>query len=159
MGEGVTAQPTCPTSALLCSANSLGERWGTHRGRNLFQVRCQGCDRDVGGTSNQDLWVPVAPQAPCLTVATPAPNGSGARGCADAAGGVWSESSGVSLGHSGPPALGKLVTLGGICLGWSGWGVPIGAVSWALSPPEVTQPRWWSPLQDVLSREVEPTLK
>lgn len=37
-----------------------------------------------------------------------------------------------------PHLLGKLVTLGAICLGWSGWGVPMGAESWAPSPTEVT---------------------
>lgn len=52
-GRALTAEPTCLVSALLCSANTFGVRWGTHRDQGLLGVRHQGCDRDVGGTSTQ----------------------------------------------------------------------------------------------------------
>lgn len=83
MADGRGCQKAANLSNICLVLLSLGERWGTHEGWDLLQARYQGCDGDVGGTSSQDLWVPLAPQAPCVTVATPAPHGSGAHGCAN----------------------------------------------------------------------------
>lgn len=120
-GEGVTAEPTCPESASLCSANSLGVRQGTYRDQGLLGVRHQGCDRDVGWHKHsRHLRYPKP-------LVSHTANGSGARGCAGAGG--WNKSSEVSLGHRGLHLWGSWLLWGP--LAWDGQG---GVSPWLLCP-------------------------
>lgn len=126
-GEGVTAEPTCPESASLCSANSLGVRQGTYRDQGLLGVRHQGCDRDVSWHKHsRHLRYPKP-------LVSHTANGSGARGCAGAGG--WNESSEVSLGH-GVSTSGEAGYCGGHWPGTVRVGCPHGCCA---QGPEPTQ--------------------